>query len=67
MSTNKIIGLILLVIGLVLMYMGYQSSQGLDDQFSEAVTGNYTNETIIYFVLGGVGVIAGIAMLRRKP
>jgi len=66
MSGNRILALALIVIGAVLLYLGYQSSQGLDDQLSEALTGNFTDETIIYLVGGGIAFIAGLAMLRRK-
>lgn len=66
MSGNRIVALALIVIGAVLLYLGYQSSQGLDDQLSEALTGNFTDETIIYLVGGGIAFIAGLMMLRRK-
>ncbi|MGK7296614.1 MAG: DUF3185 family protein [Candidatus Wenzhouxiangella sp. M2_3B_020] len=66
MSNNRLIALALIVIGIVLLFLGYQSSQGLDDQVSEAVTGNFTNETIFYWVAGAIATIAGLAMLRRS-
>ena len=65
MTTNRIIALVLIVLGIVLIYMGYQSSQGLDDQLSEAVTGNFTDETMFYWLGGAIAVIAGVVMLRR--
>lgn len=66
MNTNKLIAIILLALGAFLLYMGYQSSQGLDDQVSEALTGNFTDETIWYLIGGGIAVIAGIVMLVRR-
>lgn len=66
MSNNRLIALALIVIGIVLLFLGYQSSQGLDDQLSEAVTGNFTNQTIFYWVSGAIATIAGLAMLRRS-
>lgn len=66
MPMNRIVALALIVIGAVLLYFGYQSSQGLDDQLSEAVTGNFTDETILYLVGGAVALIAGLVMLRRR-
>lgn len=66
MSTNRIIALALIVIGIVLIFLGYQSSQGLDDQLSEAVTGNFTDETIFYWVGGAIAAIAGVVMLRKR-
>ena len=66
MSINRIVALALIVIGIVLIYLGYQSSQGLDDQLSEAVTGNFTDETIFYWLGGAIAAIAGVVMLRRR-
>lgn len=66
MSINRIAALALIVIGIVLIYLGYQSSQGLDDQLSEAVTGNFTDETIFYWVGGAIAAIAGVMMLRKR-
>lgn len=66
MSTNRIIALVLIVGGAVLLYLGYQSSQGLDDQLSEAVTGNFTDETIFYLIGGAIAAIAGFVMLRKR-
>lgn len=65
MRSNKLIGLILLVVGLALLYFGYQSSQGLDDQISEVVTGNFTDRTVWYYVLGGVSSIVGVVFLTK--
>lgn len=66
MTSNRIIALVLLAGGIVLLYLGYQSSQGLDDQVSEALTGNFTDETIIYLISGGLAVVAGLVMLGKK-
>lgn len=66
MSMNRILAIALIVIGAVLLYFGYQSSQGLDDQLSETLTGNFTDETILYLIGGAVALIAGLFMLRMK-
>jgi len=66
MYMNRIVALALIVIGAVLLYLGYQSSQGLDDQVSEALTGNFTNETIFYLIGGAVALVAGLVLVRRR-
>lgn len=66
MNTNKLIAIVLLALGAFLLYMGYQSSQGLDDQVSEALTGNFTDATMWYLIGGGIAVIAGLVMLVRR-
>lgn len=66
MNTNKLIAIVLLVLGAILLYMGYQSSQGLDDQVSEALTGNFTDQTMWYLIGGGISAVAGLVMIMRK-
>lgn len=63
MTTKRIIGIVLLAAGLLLLFLGYQSSQGMDDQVSEALTGEFTDSTVWYWVLGAIGTAAGAAML----
>lgn len=63
MTTKRIVGIALLAAGLALLFLGYQSSQGMDDQFSEALTGEYTDSTMWYWVLGAIATAAGAAML----
>ncbi|TVQ41693.1 MAG: DUF3185 family protein [Wenzhouxiangella sp.] len=66
MNPKFLIGIALLVVGLILLYLGYQSSQGLDDQISEAITGEYTDSTVWYWVLGGVSAVVGVVLLVLK-
>jgi len=66
MRTNRILAIALIVIGAGLLYFGYQSSQGLDDQLSQTLTGNFTDETVYYFIGGGIALVVGLVMLRRK-
>ncbi|MFP4251210.1 MAG: DUF3185 family protein [Guyparkeria sp.] len=63
MKTQQIIGLALLVLGLILLFFGYQASQGLDDQVAEAVTGEFTDETMLYWIAGGVSTVVGLVLL----
>jgi LPXTG-motif cell wall-anchored protein len=63
MSTNQITGIVLLLVGAVLLYFGYQGSQSLGEQIHETFTGRFTDSTMWYFVLGGVAAAAGLGML----
>lgn len=65
MINGKIIAVVLLVLGTFLLYMGYQSSQGLDDQISETITGNFTDQTMWYLLGGAISLVAGLVMLVR--
>ncbi len=66
MNSGKLVAIVLLVLGAVLLFMGYQSSQGLDDQITEAFTGNFTDRTMWYLIGGGISAIAGLVMLFRR-
>ncbi len=66
MGGNQIIGIVLLGIGIVLLFFGYQSSQAMDDQITEAITGRFTDATMWFFIAGGVSALAGIGMLAFK-
>ena len=63
MANNKILGLVLLVVGLILLFFAYQSSQSLGDQVSEAVTGRFTDSTTRFLILGAASSVAGVAIL----
>lgn len=63
MNMQRVIGLALLAAGILLLFLGYQSSQGMDDQLSEAITGEYTDSTLWYWIVGAIAAAAGAAML----
>jgi len=67
MGTNQIIGIVLVVVGLILLYFGYQSSQSLGDQVTEAVTGRFTDGTMWFIIAGAAAVVAGgfLALFRK--
>lgn len=59
MGSQKIVGVVLLVVGVILLYFGWQSSQSLGDQVSEAVTGRFTDNTMWFLIGGAAAVVAG--------
>ncbi|MDX1587827.1 MAG: DUF3185 family protein [Oleiphilaceae bacterium] len=66
MSAGKTIGLVLLAVGVVLLFFGWQSTQSLGDQIAEAFTGRFTEETMLYLIAGVAGTVAGVFLLIRK-
>lgn len=64
---SKLIGLVLLVVGVILLYFGWQASQSMGGQVSETLTGRYTDETMWYLVGGAAAVVAGgfLAIFKR--
>jgi len=63
MASNRILSLVLLVVGSILLFFAYQSSQSLGDQVSEAVTGRFTNATTWFLIIGAGCAVAGFGLL----
>lgn len=63
MTTNRILAFVLLVVGLILLFFAYQSSQSLGDQVTEAVTGRFTDSTTWFLILGAASTAAGVGLL----
>jgi drug/metabolite transporter (DMT)-like permease len=59
MGSTKLIGLVLLVVGIALLFFGYQSTQSVGDQITETLTGRFTDETMWYLIGGAAAVVAG--------
>ncbi|GAA4813069.1 hypothetical protein GCM10011365_22450 [Marinicella pacifica] len=66
MSTNKIIGLVLLVLGAVLVFFGLNAADAPLEEASEALTGRYSDETMYYLIGGAVAAVVGIVLLLKK-
>ena len=62
MSIQRIIGLVLLAVGVALLFFGYNASQSVGEQVVEGVTGHFTNQTM-WFLIGGIATIVGGAAL----
>ena len=69
MSLPRIIGAVALVIGLILLGMAYNASQAPVEQVSEAVTGSFSDQTIIFLIAGAAAVVGGLLLFlfgRRR-
>lgn len=67
MGSQKVMGIVLLVVGLILLYFGWQSSQSVGDQVVETFTGRFTEGTMWFFIIGAAATVAGLllAIVRR--
>jgi choline-glycine betaine transporter len=63
MSPQRIFGIVLLVIGVVLLVTGMNSSHSIADQVSNIFTGRFTDNTTLYIVGGIVMGITGLSMV----
>jgi hypothetical protein len=63
MKSQSIIGGVLLVVGVVLLIVGMNSSHSVADQVSNTFSGRFTQDTM-WYIIGGIGVgILGLFML----
>jgi uncharacterized protein DUF3185 len=58
----RIVGLVLLAVGVTLLIFGYNASQSVGEQIVEGFTGRFTNQTMAYLI-GGIAAIVGGAAL----
>ena len=65
MGTNKIIAIVLVVVGLALLYFGINATDAPVEKVRETFTGDYSNQTMLYLIGGAAAAIGGVAMLLR--
>ncbi len=62
MSPYRILGIVLLVLGVALILVGLNAKDSVGDQVSEVFTGKYTDSTMWYLIGGAVAGVAGLAL-----
>jgi len=60
--SSRILGIILLVVGLALLAFGFNASESVGDSISEGFTGRFTDKTMWYLIGGAALAIGGGAM-----
>lgn len=65
MKDTKLAGIVLLVVGVILLYFGWQSSESLGDQLTETMTGRFTDETMFFIIGGAIAVVVGLYLSVR--
>jgi hypothetical protein len=56
---NKVLGLALLAVGVVLLVMGFSAADSIGSQFSRFFTGHPTDKSIWLILGGAVSIILG--------
>ena len=63
MNSKSIVGGVLLVLGVVLLIVGMNSSHSVADQVSNTFSGRFTQDTM-WYIIGGIAVgVLGLLML----
>jgi len=60
---RRIVGVVLVVVGALLLYFGYQKTEAVTEKAKQTITGDYTDRTMFYLVGGAAAGIAGIALI----
>jgi hypothetical protein len=65
-SVMKIIGIVLVVLGLGLAYWGYQLSGSVESQLTQAFTGSDTDRVMTFYIGGAVSFVVGLFLAVKK-
>lgn len=63
MTPKKIAGLVLLVAGAIALYFGFQATDAPLEEARETLTGDYSDQTMVYLIGGAAAAVAGLALL----
>ncbi|MBS0647591.1 MAG: DUF3185 family protein [Verrucomicrobia bacterium] len=64
MNFSRILGTILILIGIALLVLGIVATQQTGQQVMEEVTGHFSNRTV-WYIIGGIALMAGGFAVRR--
>ena len=67
MGTQRIIGIVLLVVGAALLVVGMNASHSVADQVSNTFTGRFTHDTAWYLFGGGAMALFGLILALAGP
>jgi len=63
MSPQRILGVVLLVVGIILLIVGSNASHSVTDQVSNTFTGKFTQATM-WYIIGGIAMaLVGLLMV----
>ena len=65
-TTMKIIAIALIVLGIGLAIWGYQLSDSIGSQITQAVTGSDTDKVMTFYIAGAVSFFVGIFLFARN-
>jgi hypothetical protein len=65
-SGSTILGLILIVIGIGLAIWGYQMSQSIGSQITEALTGTERDKVMMFYIGGAASFVVGLYLTIKR-
>jgi hypothetical protein len=67
MTPSRIFGIVLLVVGAMLLLLGYQGSQSVMDQTKHVFTGQFRDKTTWMLLGGAIATITGLVAIAMPP
>ena len=65
-STMKIVGIVLVVLGIGLAIWGYQLSGSVGSKITQAVTGSDTDKVMTYYIVGAISIVVGMYLFKKN-
>jgi drug/metabolite transporter (DMT)-like permease len=59
MAKNQILGAVILVAGVIILGFAFNASDAPMERVSETLTGRYSDQTMLYFLIGGIAAVGG--------
>lgn len=66
LKNQGLIGIVMVALGAVIGWMGWQQSQSVGSSLGRALTGSYSNQTLLMFGIGAVLVVVGLGLAARS-
>jgi hypothetical protein len=66
MKTMSVLGAALLVLGVVLLFFGYQAATSPAEEIGEALFGRYSDQTMLSIIGGAVSAVVGLVLLLKR-
>lgn len=67
MTSQRILGIALLVVGVLLFAFGLNATDSVTESVTEGVTGKYTDKTTWYLIGGAAMALVGLALSFMGP
>lgn len=67
MGNQKLVGIVLIVVGVLLLFFGWQASQSVAEQLTKTFTGRFSDDTTFLLIGGAAAIVAGafLAFFRK--
>jgi hypothetical protein len=65
-TTMKIIGIVLMVLGIGLAIWGFQLSGSVGSKLTQVVTGSDTDKVMMFYITGAVSFVVGYFLFTKR-